>query len=173
MGSLWGCGHAAQLGFQAVRSAWAMPTARRAGPLSLCELRRRRQFPPGHDGRTGPLARARRATARCDQESARQQPGHRAVVSPAQCPPPIPQTPTSSRDTHLPPTQAPATAGDHTGDLTHRQHAPNAEFGTADEFAECACTCAQIARFWSSSARRFACHSASMRTEAQRQRQSR
>jgi hypothetical protein len=38
----------------------------------------------------------------------------------------------------------------HSGSLVVFQRAYR-RFGTADNFAECACTCAQIARFWSSS----------------------
>ena len=91
--------------FQAVRSTWAMPTARHAGQArSRCELQRWRPFLAGHNWHPGPLARARRATARYDRHLHEQQPGHSAAVSPAQCPPPIPLTSASSRDNRLPPT---------------------------------------------------------------------
>ena len=105
VGILWGRGHAAQSGFQAVRCTRAMPAARRAGQArSRYALQRSHRFLPGHNRHSGPLARARRATARYDRHLHEQQPRspHRGTAR-AAGQPPIPLTPASSRDNRLPP----------------------------------------------------------------------
>jgi hypothetical protein len=110
VGILWGRGHAAQRGSPAARSAWATPTARCAGQDLIAV--RGSVLPGMPDIQTNVSTRSPRCClARASGEESTHQP--------------LPLTPGSTRNTSLPPTQAPTTAGDRGGDVTDGQDAPN------------------------------------------------
>ena len=95
-------GHAAQRGSPAARNARAMPTARCARQDLIAA--RGSALPGMPDIQTNGIRSPRCCLARASREESTHQP--------------LPLTPASTRNTSLPPTQAPPTAGDRGGDVT-------------------------------------------------------
>ena len=132
-GILRGRGHAAQRGSPAARNARAMPTARCARQDLIAA--RGSALPGMPDIQTNGIRSPRCCLARASREESTHQP--------------LPLTPASTRNTSLPPTQAPPTAGDRGGDVTvNGQDAQIAASGATKTSAALAGCGAQIIRFW-------------------------